>query len=69
VEVAADLSRVPAGPRLGELMPLCLTGRASPAQVVEFQSLWQDRVRRLLLEFADDPVVIGVSPRLTFTSS
>jgi hypothetical protein len=55
VEVGADLSSVPGDPRMGELMPLCLGGQASAAQQTEFRTLWQDRVRRLLLEHADDP--------------
>lgn len=65
VEVRADLFRVAGSARTGELMPLCLAGRANPAQVAEFRSLWQDRVRHLLLDHADDPAVIslsGVSP-------
>lgn len=61
VEVSADLARVPGNPRMSELMPLCLSGRASAAQAREFRAHWQDRVRRLL-ECADDPKVIGVSP-------
>ena len=61
VEVRADLARVPGSPRSGELMPLCLAGQASGAQTAEFRALWQDRVRRLLLEFFDDPAVICVS--------
>ena len=60
-EVAADLARVPGDPRMGELMPLCLAGQASAARAEEFRALWQARVRRLLLEFADDPAVIRVS--------
>lgn len=58
VEAVADLSRVPGDPRLGELMPLCLAGRASDAEQQAFREMWQDRVRRLLLEHADDPQVI-----------
>ena len=61
VEVFADLARVPGDPRMGELMPLCLSGRASAAQAQAFRAHWQDRVRRLLA-CADDPTVIGVSP-------
>jgi hypothetical protein len=61
VEVAANLSRVPGDPRMGELMPLCLSAQASVAQQSEFRTLWQDRVRRLLLEHAEDPDVIVVS--------
>jgi hypothetical protein len=58
VEVVADLSRVPGDPRVGKLMPLCLSGQATTAQQAEFRALWQDRVRRLLLDHADDPQVI-----------
>lgn len=61
VEVAADLSRLPGDPRMGELMPLCLSGHASPEQQADFRVLWQDRVRKLLLDYVDDPEVIGVS--------
>lgn len=60
VEVAADLSRVPGAPLTGELMRACLIGQASAAERKEFQALWQDRVRRLLLEFADDPAVMKI---------
>jgi hypothetical protein len=60
VEAGADLSRVPGEPRMGELMPLCLSGQASSTQQDEFQALWQARVRRLLLDHADDAAVIRV---------
>lgn len=60
VEVGADLSFVPGDPRMGELMPLCLGGQASSVQQREFRTLWQGRVRQLLLEHADDPDVIRV---------
>lgn len=60
VEVGADLSLVPGDPRMGELMPLCLGGQARSVQQREFRTLWQDRVRRVLLEHADDPQVIRV---------
>ncbi|MDP1526435.1 MAG: hypothetical protein Q8M20_11540 [Rhodocyclaceae bacterium] len=63
VEVAADLLRAPGDPRLGELMSLCLATQASVAQQAEFRTLWQDRVRRLLLEHADDPATIIVTRR------
>ncbi|MDX9995161.1 MAG: hypothetical protein RBS28_07535 [Rhodocyclaceae bacterium] len=60
VEVAADLSRIPGDPRMGELMALCLSGQATAEQLREFQAQWQDRVHRLLLQHADDPDVIRV---------
>jgi hypothetical protein len=62
IEVAADLSRVGGDPRMGELMPRCLAGQASAAEQQTFGALWQDRVRRLLLEHADDPAVIRLLP-------
>jgi hypothetical protein len=58
VEVAADLARVPGDPRTGALMQLCLTGQAGAAEAAAFRTAWQERVRRLLLEHADDPEVI-----------
>jgi len=58
VTVSARLDRVPGDPRVGELMPLCLAGRASAQQQDLFRFLWQERVRRLLLEHADDPQVL-----------
>ena len=61
VEVAADLSSIPGVPRMAELMRSCLAGQASAAEQDEFRALWQDRVRRLLLDCADDPAVIRVS--------
>lgn len=64
VEVRADLSRVPGSPRTGELMPLCLTSRASAAQTAEFRALWQERVRRLLLDHADDAEVLAIFPQV-----
>lgn len=62
VEARADLSRVAGSARAGELMPLCLTGRASAAQTAEFRALWQDRVQRLLLDHADDADVLMLFP-------
>jgi len=59
-EAAADLARVPADPRIDDLLPICLRGQATTAQQQTFRNLWQERVRRLLLEHADDPQVIRV---------
>lgn len=62
VEAAADLSGVGGDPRMGELMPLCLNGGAGTDERAEFARLWQDRVRRILLEHAEDPKVIRIFP-------
>jgi hypothetical protein len=61
VEVAARLDQVPGDPRTGALLGACLAGAASAEEAALFRRLWQDRVRRLLLEHADDPEVIAAS--------
>ncbi|MBE0623457.1 MAG: hypothetical protein IH606_01470 [Burkholderiales bacterium] len=60
ISVSARLERVPADPRIPTLLPRCLAGAATAAEATLFQSLWQDRVRSLLVERADDPEVILV---------
>lgn len=58
VGVSADMARVPADPRVPELMGCCLRGQACAEEREAFRAAWQDRVRRLLLQHADDPDVI-----------
>jgi hypothetical protein len=58
--VTAHLERMPGDPRIASLMPFCVAGTASDAQAALFQSLWQDRVRTILVEHADDPEIIVV---------
>ncbi|WP_374486371.1 hypothetical protein [Zoogloea sp.] len=62
VDVMSTLREVPANPRMMPLMHLCLAGQASTDEVQEFRRLWQDRVRRVLLEHGDDPGVFVVRP-------
>lgn len=58
VSVRAEL--VPGDPRMRDLLPRCVTGTASADEAAQFGSLWQDRVRRLLVDHADDPQVVMV---------
>ncbi len=58
VSVSARLERVPADPRTGALIQRCIRGQASSEEAQLFQSLWQSRVRTLLLEHADDPQTV-----------
>ncbi|MBX3647107.1 MAG: hypothetical protein KF853_07100 [Rhodocyclaceae bacterium] len=60
VEVTAHLEHVPGEPRMRELMSACIAGHASDEMQREFGRLWQERVRRLLLEHARDAEVIAV---------
>ncbi len=61
VQVSVRTDRVPGDPRLRALLPRCMTGAATPEEAAQFRSLWQDRVRRILVEHRDDPefVVVG----------
>lgn len=62
VDVTAHLEHVSGAPHIGELMAACITGRASDEVQREFGRLWQERVRRLLVEHARDAQVIAVRP-------
>lgn len=60
VEVVLDMSSLPADPAQRALLPLVLQDGADPAQRRELGRLWQERVRKLLIDHADDPQVVGV---------
>lgn len=62
VDAASDLSGVPADPAMPALLQLCIAGRADPEQRRRFAVLWQQRVRTVLIEFADDPRVFRIVP-------
>ena len=62
VSVELDLSRIPPAPQLRELMGAALDPAATAAQRTAFGQAWQDRVRRLLLDHADDPQVVRLTP-------
>jgi hypothetical protein len=58
VDVSVDMSKVPGDPRIGELMGKCLAGNAAADEQRLFRTLWQDRVKHMLLDHAADPAVI-----------
>jgi formylmethanofuran dehydrogenase subunit E len=60
VKVSVRTELVPGDPRMRELLPCCLTGTATADEAAQFGSLWQDRVRRLLVEHGDNPDVVVV---------
>jgi len=49
---------VPPAAELPPLMARVVGGVADPGEMAEFARLWQDRVRRILLEHADDPALV-----------
>lgn len=61
VQLSMQMNRVEADPRTGALLKKILGGLASAEEKIEFGVLWQDRVRRILLEHADDPELILAS--------
>lgn len=60
VMVIFDAGRIPADASQRERMQAVIQNRETPDQQVEFARLWQERVRRILLEHADDPGMIRV---------
>lgn len=61
VDAVADLAQVPTPPELGLLMGRCLSGDSSLDDSRRFKMLWQDRVRRILLDHADNTNVFILS--------
>ena len=57
VDVATHLNRVAVSPEMPGLMQLCVNGRTTATEQRQFGQLWQERVRRILIEHRDDPEV------------
>jgi formylmethanofuran dehydrogenase subunit E len=60
VSVSVRTELIPVDPRMRQLLPRCVAGAADAAEAAAFRALWQDRVRRLLIDHADDPEVVVV---------
>lgn len=58
VQVTLDLSPVPGDSRMGMLLPALLSGTATVEEKQLFGELWQDRVRRILIDHHDDPRLV-----------
>jgi hypothetical protein len=58
VVLALHMHRVEADPRTGILLRKILEGPVDTQESNEFAELWQDRVRRILIEHADDRELI-----------
>lgn len=58
VVVDIDTGAVPHAAAMGGLMSQAVAGEADEAGLESFAALWQDRVRRMLIEHADDPKLI-----------
>lgn len=60
VTVSFDANTIPADESQRERMQAVIQNRETPEQQIEFARLWQARVRKMLLEHADDPTMIRV---------
>jgi len=52
----------PADPRLASLLGAILHGTADTGNTRLFGELWQDRVRRILIDHAADPETVQLRP-------
>lgn len=62
VDTHTDLSTVPADPEIPELLGRCLHAPGDIELSTRFGRLWQERVRRILIEHCDDSAVFSVRP-------
>lgn len=60
VAVRFDASRIPPDASQRDRMLAVIQNRETPEQQKEFARLWQARVRKMLLEHADDPSLVRV---------
>lgn len=63
LDVACDMSAIPSDPEMHALLRACLDGKSDAAKRHRFGTLWQERVRCLLLDHGDDPHVFKLSLR------
>ncbi|HQW20491.1 MAG TPA: hypothetical protein PLI90_07445, partial [Rhodocyclaceae bacterium] len=60
VDVITNLRNVPGDPEMLELMQRSLRGDASQAETERFGVIWQERVRRILLEHGNDAEIFVI---------
>ena len=60
VDVFYNHQVVPADPKMQELMPKVISKVASSEEKKLFGELWQERVRKILIDFRDDERVCEV---------
>lgn len=61
VRLATHLNRVEADPQTGKLLRKILEGLATQDEASKFAALWQERVRRILIDHANDPEIISAT--------
>ena len=61
VATQLDTAPVPGDPRMRDLLMAILQDTASDEDRQAFAVIWQERVRRMLVDFADDPQVVKLT--------
>lgn len=64
VDVTYSADAVPPDPKLKMLLQRTIAGTETPEDRAEFARVWQDRVRRILVQHRDDPRLVRVLPVL-----
>lgn len=49
IEISYNNSMLPANPKMGDLMPLAVTGKGTDAEIREFGELWHERIKTVLM--------------------
>ena len=49
IEISYCNYMLPANPKMGELMPLAVTGKGTDAEIKEFGELWHERIKTVLM--------------------
>ncbi|TVM03178.1 MAG: hypothetical protein CV087_06615 [Candidatus Brocadia sp. WS118] len=49
IEISYSNYMLPANPKMGDLMPLAVTGKGSDAEIKEFGELWHERIKSVLM--------------------
>ena len=61
VEVRYHPELVPPAPGMKDLMQKAMAGVATAAEQAEFAALWQDRVKRILIDQFDNPELVALT--------
>ncbi len=58
IEISYSNYMLPANPKMGDLMPLAVTGKGSDAEIKEFGELWHERIKAVLMNPPEGMFVI-----------
>lgn len=61
LQATLDMSVVPVDPAMSRLLQRVLSDVATADEAAQFRSLWQERVRRMLVDHADDPRLVSLA--------